>query len=55
MVTRKHKTLHLAKKERDKANKNNVLEPFKVFKVKKASVWKYRVATDLEWLHGLVS
>ncbi len=53
MVKRKHKTLYQAKKETDKANKLNVLQPYRVYKLKNSSVWKYIVATQLEWLHGL--
>ena len=53
MVKRKHKTLYLARKEKDKANELDVLKPYGVYRVKKASVWKYVVATQLEWLHGL--
>lgn len=51
MVKRKHKTLYLAKKERDLANKG-FDNGYNVYPIKKASVWKYVVCTHLEWING---
>ena len=56
MVQRKHKTLVSAKKAITEAKKKEgcLSKDYKVFKVKGASIWKFKVATELEWLHGLV-
>lgn len=52
MVKKKHKTLHLANKERDKANKENATYLYNVYKIKNATVWKYVVCTYIEWING---
>lgn len=53
MVKRKHKTLYSANKEKEKANKENILGGYNVYRVKNAKIWKYVVATYLEWVNGM--
>lgn len=52
MVKRKHKTLYLAEKERDEANRCNMVGVYQVYKVKKATIYKYVVCTYIEWING---
>jgi hypothetical protein len=52
MIKKKHKTLYFAKKERDKANKENVLKPYMVYRIKKAPAYKYAVLTHLQFING---